>query len=92
MYPNPQQALPLPARPNVDQYRKLAKDLVKACKSGDPAAIRDWAARWIENLATLQDAPRSLLRNEKEISAHVDPVEQFARKAFVSAVTPRSVR
>lgn len=82
MYPNPQQALPLPARPNVDQYRKLAKDLVKACKSDDPTAVRDWAVRWIESLATLQDAPRSLLRNEKEITAHVDPVEQFARKAF----------
>ena len=82
MYPNPQQALPLPARPNVDHYRKLAKDLVKACKSDDPAAIRGWAARWIENLATRQDAPRSLLRNESEISAHVDPVEQFARTAF----------
>ena len=48
MYPNPQQALPLPARPNVEQYRKLAKDLVKACKSGEPTAVRDWAVRWIE--------------------------------------------
>ena len=38
MYPNPQQALPLPTRPNVEQYKKLAKDLVKACKSGEPAA------------------------------------------------------
>ena len=82
MYPNPQQALPLPSRPNLEQYKKLAKDLVKACRSGDPAAIRDWAVRWIEKLAALQDAPRSLLRNEKEISAHVDPVEQFARDAL----------
>ena len=82
MYPNPQQALPLPTRPNVEQYKKLAKDLVKACKSGDPAAIRVWAIRWIEKLAALQEAPRSLLRNEQEISAHVDPVEQFARKTF----------
>jgi hypothetical protein len=79
MYPNPQQALPLPSRPNVEQYKKLAKDLVKACKSGDPGAIRVWAVRWIEKLAPLQNAPRSLLRNEKEITAHADPVEQFAR-------------
>ena len=55
MYPNPQQALPLPSRPNIDQYKKLA---------------------------ALQDAPRSLLRNEKEISAHADSVEQFALKTF----------
>jgi len=82
MYPNPQQALPLPARPHVEQYRKLAKDLVKACRSGDPRAIRDWAVRWIDALAALQDAPRPLLRNEKEIGAHVDPIEQFALKTF----------
>jgi ankyrin repeat protein len=30
----------LPARPSVEQYRKQAKDLVKACKSGDPDAIQ----------------------------------------------------
>ena len=29
MYPNPQDALPLPPRPSVEQYRKRAKDLVK---------------------------------------------------------------
>jgi hypothetical protein len=82
MYPNPQQALPLPTSPNVEQYRKLAKDLVKACESGDPSAIRDWAVRWIEKLAALQAAPRSLVRNQHEISAHVDPVVQFALKTF----------
>jgi ankyrin repeat protein len=43
---NPQDALPLPPRPSLEQYKKRAKDLVKACKSGDPAAIRAWAARW----------------------------------------------
>jgi hypothetical protein len=46
VYPNPQDALPLPPRPSLEQYKKRAKDLVKACKSGDPAAIRAWAARW----------------------------------------------
>src|SRR5258705_6662823 len=41
-------ALPLPPRPNLEQYKKLARDLQHACKSGDPAAIRQWAARWNE--------------------------------------------
>jgi len=36
-------ALPLPPRPNLEQYKKLAKDLQHACKPGDPGAIRDWA-------------------------------------------------
>jgi ankyrin repeat protein len=82
MYPNPQEALPLPTRPNVEQYKKLAKDLVKSCKTSDPAAIRDWAARWIDKLATLQDAPRPLLRSEHEIGANVDRIQQFALKTF----------
>jgi hypothetical protein len=30
--------------------RKRAKDLVKACKSGDPEAIRLWAAQWLDAL------------------------------------------
>ena len=53
MFPNPQDALPLPPRPNLKQYKKQAKDLVKACKSADPDAIRAWAKRWVETLATL---------------------------------------
>src|SRR5438552_81179 len=48
MYPNPQEALPLPSRPNLEQYKKRAKDLVKACRSGEPDAIRAWATGWKE--------------------------------------------
>ncbi|HWY47699.1 MAG TPA: ankyrin repeat domain-containing protein [Bryobacteraceae bacterium] len=40
-------ALPLPPRPNLEQYKKLAKDLQHASRSSDPdSAVRDWAARW----------------------------------------------
>ena len=44
-------ALPLPPRPTVEQYRKLAKDFQHACESGNSKAIRDWAARWAENIS-----------------------------------------
>jgi ankyrin repeat protein len=47
-------ALPLPPRPNIEQYKKLAKDFQHACKSEDPGAVRNWAAHWAENLACLQ--------------------------------------
>ena len=47
-------ALPLPPRPNLEQYKKLAKDFQQACKSSDPGAIRDWAARWAETIVGLQ--------------------------------------
>jgi ankyrin repeat protein len=51
MFPNAQDALPLPRRPNLERYKKLAKDLVKACKSDDENAIVDWAEKWISVLA-----------------------------------------
>ncbi len=37
-------ALPLPVHPHLDYYKKLAKDLVKAC--GDPVSLREWATRF----------------------------------------------
>jgi hypothetical protein len=48
MYPNPQDVLPLPPRPSLEQYKKRAKELVKACRSGDADAIGAWALRWID--------------------------------------------
>jgi hypothetical protein len=51
MFPNAQDALPLPRRPNVERYKNLAKDLVKACKSNDQDAIVDWAEKWVTMLA-----------------------------------------
>jgi ankyrin repeat protein len=41
-------AIRLPDRPNLDYYRTLAKDFQRACTSGQPGAIRDWAAAWFE--------------------------------------------
>jgi ankyrin repeat protein len=51
MFPNTQDALPLPRRPNVEGYKNLAKDLVKACKSDDKDAIVDWSRKWVTMLA-----------------------------------------
>ena len=69
MFPNPQDALPLPARPDVEQYRKLAKDLVKACKAGSPA-IAQWADRWMDSL--LAGAQR------RQIDSAASDIEAFA--------------
>ena len=51
MFPNAQDALPLPRRPNLELYKKLAKDLVKACKSDDKDATGEWAEKWATALA-----------------------------------------
>jgi len=51
MFPNAQDALPLPRRPSLERYKKLAKDLIAACKSHDENAIVDWAETWVTMLA-----------------------------------------
>jgi hypothetical protein len=79
MYPNPQEALPLTPRPNLEQYRKLAKDLVKACGSREATSIRAWAIRWIERLAMLQDRPKTL-QTAHDTEAAAARVEGFARQ------------
>jgi ankyrin repeat protein len=81
MYPNPQEALPLSPRPNLEHYRKLAKDLVNACRSGEPTAIRAWAIRWIDRLATLQRQPKTL-QTADDRHAMAGRVEEFASKEF----------
>lgn len=63
-------ALPFPPRPNLEQYRKRAKDLVKACKSADPDALRAWSADWLE----------ALVHHERE------PLTEFGRASVVRAL------
>ena len=47
MYPNPQDVLPLPPRPDLQQYKKQAKQLSKACKARGQDGVRAWAAQWM---------------------------------------------
>jgi hypothetical protein len=47
MYPNPQDVPPLPPRPDLQQYKKQAKQLSKACKSRGQDGVREWAAQWM---------------------------------------------
>ena len=75
MYPDPTTALPLPPRPDLEHYRKRAKELVKACTSGDPDAIRLWAKQWLAALAgRSQDTAQ-----RREIGARADEMATFAR-------------
>jgi Ankyrin repeats (many copies) len=46
--------LPLPPRPDLAQYRKRAKELVKAAKSPDDDAVRVWGTAWLKTLSTLR--------------------------------------
>jgi ankyrin repeat protein len=50
-------ALALPPRPNIEQYKKLAREFQQVCKTGDPGAVRGWATKWAETLARLNGLP-----------------------------------
>jgi ankyrin repeat protein len=74
-------ALPLPPRPHLDQYKKLAKDLQQACRSGDPDAIRAWATRWLEALARLLDMQHKLARADARTPPATDVRHAIEREA-----------
>src|SRR5687768_4114148 len=48
--------LALPPRPDLEQYKRRAKDLVRACRSRDPGAVRAWATDWLDTLVRLHGA------------------------------------
>jgi hypothetical protein len=51
--------LPLPPRPNLEQYRKRAKSLVKAAAAPEDDAVRVWASEWLDGLARALGRPVS---------------------------------
>jgi ankyrin repeat protein len=90
MYPNPATVLPLPPRPNLEQYKKVAKDLVRACKSDHPDAIRAWVTEWIKRLADSQGATITA-QLRQWIEDQANQLEEFARSKLTNsdARTPR---
>jgi hypothetical protein len=74
--------LPLPPRPNLEHYKKLAKDFQRACKSGRDNAIGEWAARWAENLARLREREITpeVWRQIKRDAAWIDRLWQKFKK------------
>ena len=66
--------LPLPPHPDVENYRKRAKDLVKAWQSDDPDAIYDWAHAWISSLSGGLGLPGS--PRQKEIDRYAERFER----------------
>jgi len=81
MFPNPQDALPLPLHPSIERYRGIAKDLVKACKSGEPGAIHGWAERWVESLVELSGL---VITRELPVRTETwtDEVAEFAQRTL----------
>jgi len=85
--PNPQGALPLPPRPNLERYRKIAKELVRACnvtacKSGDEDAVGAWAERWVGTLAALTGLKKTR-EAVARVNRSINDVEEFAREKML---------
>ncbi len=76
MYPNPQDVLPLPPRPDLEQYRKRAKELVAASREGE-SALLSWSMNWIEALTRLNPGAAPMSPREQGRRAH--QVADFAR-------------
>jgi ankyrin repeat protein len=87
MYPNPQDVLPLPPSPNLAQYRKRAKELLKAAQSGDPSALRIWTSRWVENLVALY-GDGAAGPDRRGIDRYISEIETFARGRMEGAAGP----
>ena len=74
--------LPLPPRPDLDNYRKRAKALTAAANSSDGGAVHRWAADWLTALTRalgwevttfIKDSfDRSVEGLEKEVAARVE--------------------
>lgn len=76
MFPNPHDALPLPPSPSLEQYKKRAKDLLKASRSPHPTALHTWAATWIASLLRL-----SIQRRKRSLPNSVIPSEVAASQS-----------
>jgi ankyrin repeat protein len=89
-------AIPPAPRPSLAQYRRLAKDLTKVCRTRDTEAIRGWATAWIERLARLQNqtvTPDYLVEGSRQldkerINSEVDSIVRDAIDSRLPDGTP----
>ena len=81
MFPNPQDALPLPPKPNLEQYKKLAKELVHACRAGTPQ-LGEWAAEWVRTLVRLHGTQFSQ-GLPVEVESWIRGVTEFATRKLL---------
>ena len=87
MFPNPQDALPIPPHPDIEHYRKISKDLVKACKSNEPESVRKWAAGWVTALVKLSGVVMTS-QLPVQTGRWIQQVEEFARRILQGGEPP----
>jgi hypothetical protein len=87
MFPEPQSALPLPRYPSLERYKKIAKELVKACRSDRRGAIRGWAESWVN--AIVANAELSVTPGlPVDVAQWIDDVDGFAQRTLSNGAAP----
>src|SRR5690348_5884451 len=76
MYPNAQDVLPLPPRPDLDQYRKRAKELVAASQDGESALLA-WSMQWVTDLARLN--PEAARMSPGELGRRAHQIAEYTK-------------
>jgi hypothetical protein len=70
-------ALPLPPRPNLEQYRNLARDLQRAVRGSDPEKFARWAGRWPRDVDRLERRLREFVHSPDRAAAFKLTEAQF---------------
>ena len=77
-------AIPLPARPRLDFYKKLAKELLHAASDASAeGAVRAWAVRWLEASGWLSEAKQSssvTVGQRSQVEMHAEWIERRWRE------------
>jgi hypothetical protein len=87
VYPNPQDVLPLPPRPDLAQYKKRAKELVTAVSGGAADAVA-WAQDWIGALE--KHTPESMRLKPRDRDRRARQLALFAVDRLGKAGKPLS--
>ena len=78
-------AIPLPPSPNLEQYKKQSKELLRA--SNDDASVRAWATRWLTARADAVVETEARLRGEESrrefLDTAIDRLVQRVRQANI---------
>lgn len=82
-------AIPLPERPDLEQYKKLARELQRACKSGREEAIREWAAQWMSALSRRDAALVERLWRRMEVPCTITGAQFFLARCHGFASWPK---
>lgn len=82
-------AIPLAPQPDIEQYKRIAKDLAKAASARSEDSIREWAEAWINRLAQLLTRSRHpQYTKQRQVDSEIKAIaEAYARAPLAAGPT-----